>query len=241
MKQMKQKLGLTKNRLIGWLASLGILVSFALLAWIYGPSVMVEASYQAAKDKQNEQQSGQPTRGFGSLMTSMAGFNQLLDDKMIEEAVTVAQLEPASKQFGLVIPKIFLNVSVIENVNPDNKEVYQSILKEGGSVAHAKGTALPGEPGAVYIFGHSTDASFNVSRYNAVFYLLRRLEPGDEISVWYFFKEYKYVVTEKKTVDADDISDLVNVENEQKLILQTCWPPGTDWKRLLIIAKPLAV
>lgn len=37
----------------------------------------------------------------------------------------------------------------------------------------------------------------------------------------------------------DTISNNFEAQNgEETLILQTCWPPGTTWKRLLVFAKP---
>ena len=105
-------------------------------------------------------------------------------------------------------------------------------------MAHAAGSALPDEDGTIYIFGHSTDADINVARYNAVFYLLRKLEPGDLIQVYFQGQEYRYQVIAKKTVDPTDIADITSVTGQRRLVLQTCWPPGTTWKRLLIIAEP---
>lgn len=214
-----------------WGVNLGLVIIAAILAWIYGPSVMVEAKYQGQTSNE-ETGRGQAGAGFSKLMYSMTGFSEIIDDKSL--------MAPIDPDFGLVIPKIFANVSVTEDVNPAQASVYQEVLRQAGGVAHAAGSSVPGEPGTTYIFGHSTDASFNVSRYNAVFYLLRKLEPGDEIIAYYQSKDYHYTVTEKKTVAPEDISDITDVGNESKLVLQTCWPPGTTWKRLLIIAKPKA-
>jgi LPXTG-site transpeptidase (sortase) family protein len=69
--------------------------------------------------------------------------------------------------------------------------------------------------------------------------LLKDLEPGDDIVVFFEGRRYNYIVTEKKIVDPTDVSELVDSHGgPPQLILQTCWPPGTTWQRLLIIAKP---
>lgn len=221
---------LDKMKILIWSINVGIVLVVATLAWIFGPSLFVEARYQ---QEVKRQQSGKPTVGFSGLMTSMSGFKAELDKGGLETLLT-----PVSAQFGLVIPKIFANVSVTENVNPADAETYQSVLRQAGGVAHAAGTAVPGEGGTVYIFGHSTDASVNVARFNAVFYLLKKLEPGDLIIAYYNNLPYRYLVSEKKIVNPDDLTDILNVTNDSRLVLQTCWPPGTSWKRLLIIALP---
>ncbi|MEK7514045.1 MAG: sortase [Patescibacteria group bacterium] len=219
---------MAKKQIIIWTVNLSLVLVAAVLAWIYGPSMVVEAKYQ----EQVKQQDFGGGAGFSSLMYSMTGFSEILDDKSL--------MAPIDPNFGLVIPKIFANVSVSQDVNPEVAVQYQAVLRQAGGVAHAAGSSVPGEAGTTYIFGHSTDAGFNVNRYNAVFYLLKKLEPGDEIIAYYKGQDYHYLVTEKKVVEPTDISDITNVANESKLVLQTCWPPGTTWKRLLIIAKPKA-
>ena len=217
------------------LINLGIVAVVMILAWIFGPSLWVELHYQqqVKNESQVEMAEGtMPTKGFGSLMYSMTGFGELLDEVVLEE--------PESYQFGLVIPKIFANVAVTENVNPADPEKYQEALRELGGVAHAIGSSVPGELGTTYIFGHSTDASINVARFNAVFYLLRKLAIGDIITAYYHGEQFDYRVAEKKVVDPDDITDIVGIEDKERLVLQTCWPPGTTWKRLLVVAEPVS-
>lgn len=139
-------------------------------------------------------------------------------------------------EFSLTIPKINLSSSILPNIDPADKTVYLPALKQG--VAHAAGTYFPGEGGLVYLFAHSTDYVFNIKQYNALFYNLKDLEPGDEITLSYQGRKFSYRVSEKKIVEPTDVSVLKNT-GEEKLILQTCWPPGTTLKRLLVIAEPL--
>jgi len=79
-------------------------------------------------------------------------------------------LTPPNTDFAIVIPKIGAVAPVIDNVDPFNPKSYLPALFKG--VAHAKGTAYPGQFGNTYIFAHSTDSFYNVGRYNAVFYLI---------------------------------------------------------------------
>lgn len=230
---------LDKKKVIIWSINLGLIFGVGVLAWIFGPSFFMEAQYQ--KQVQQEK-TGEPTVGFGALMyTTMEVTGKPISGFSEDLGQPETGILPISTDFGIVIPKIFANVAVTQNVNPESEKAYQEVLRNDGGVAHAAGSVLPGEPGTIYIFGHSTDSAVNVQRFNAVFYLLRKLEPGDEIFVYYKNEQFKYIVSEKKTVDPTDISDITNIENEQRLVLQTCWPPGTTWKRLLIIAKPAEV
>jgi len=144
---------------------------------------------------------------------------------------------PVDEDFGIVIPKISANAKVIPEVDPQDSAVYQRALTKG--VAHAKGTSLPGESGNIFIFAHSTADFFEANRYNAVFYLLSKMEKGDEIHLFYKNQQYRYKVSDKKTVSSDEAKYLDKNAGDQ-LTLMTCWPPGTTMKRLIVIAKPEA-
>lgn len=149
-----------------------------------------------------------------------------------------AQFGVPDTQFSIYVPKIGAKAQVLQNVDPAEPKVYMEALTKG--VAHAAGSVFPGMEGGTYLFAHSTNAPWNVAQYNAVFYLLRELDPGDEIYVFFLDRVYKYRMTEKEVVDAKDISWLVNAKKgPERIILQSCWPPGTTWKRLIVVAEPV--
>lgn len=158
-----------------------------------------------------------------------------------EYAKTLAsQFGITDTKYSIYIPRIDARSAVIENVDPANEVAYDAALMQG--VAHASGSSAPDREGGTYFFAHSTNAPWNIAKYNAVFYLLRELDPvnKDEVYVFYNDKVYKYMVTEKYTVDATDISWLTQANTGPKrLILQTCWPPGTTWKRIILVAEPV--
>ena len=137
--------------------------------------------------------------------------------------------------FSIVIPKISAASKVIANVDPANEEIYKAALKNG--VAHAKGTKFPGSKGPIYLFAHSTNTLVNVSRYNAVFYLVKELEPEDQIIIFFAGLKYSYQVTEKIITTPEDLSLIKDGSSSERLILQTCWPPGTTLKRMMIVAE----
>jgi len=147
-------------------------------------------------------------------------------------------LVPEDPYFSIVIPKIAANAKVQPNIDPTDEKVYLEALKKG--VAHALGTAFPGEGGHVFLYAHSTDYLWNVGSYNAVFYLLYKLEKGDEINVFYKGKRNVYKVIDKKVVTPSQVEYLTRKTNKEFLTLQTCWPPGTTLKRLLVLATRVA-
>jgi len=159
-------------------------------------------------------------------------FGQLAGGNRVE------LLSPVSTQFGIVIPKIGANAPIIPNVDAGKPDEYLDQLKHG--VGHALGTVFPGVPGNTYLFAHSTDSFWNVGRYNAVFYLLKELEKGDEINVFYENKRHIYRVVNTVIVDPSEVHYLTEQTPYEQLTLQTCWPPGTTLQRLLVMARPEA-
>lgn len=148
-----------------------------------------------------------------------------------------AQATPVDSDFGIIIDRIGANARVIQDVDPFDGGKYQLALKEG--VAHAKGTKLPGQGGNIFLFAHSSADLLTAERYNSVFYLIHHLGKGDIIRLWYDNQEHDYAVIEKRLVSSKDIAYLTKPSSTEQLTLMTCWPPGTNLKRLIVIAKPL--
>ena len=151
-----------------------------------------------------------------------------------EQAKKPGWLVP-DQRFSVYIPKINAISRVIPNVNPFDRTEYLPGLKKG--VAHARGLGVPGQMGTTYLFAHSVASRADYARYNAVFYLLHKLEAGDGIELVYEGNWYKYQVTETKVLGAKDVSFLKPQTDREILVLQTCYPPGTTWKRLIVVAK----
>lgn len=148
----------------------------------------------------------------------------------------ISQVNNAVYDFNLTIPKIQLNAPVLTNIDPYNEKEYLKSLELG--LAHAKGTGLPGQGETIYIFGHSSRFIWDNNPYGAVFYLLGKLNKADKIIITYNGKPFLYQVSEKKIMEGNDFS-LLNVGVKERLVLQTCWPPASNWKRLVVIAEPL--
>ncbi len=164
-----------------------------------------------------------------SVQAKASSFGRLL---WLEEKNLSA---PLDWNFGLMIPKIGVNERVVANIDPNNKNEYDEILKT--SLAHAKGTALPNAIGTTFIFGHSSNLLWEFTQKKAIFYHLKDLEKDDEIIVFFERQPSLYRVTDKVIVSATEVPDFVSQTSKKLLVLQTCWPPGTSWKRLFIVAE----
>jgi sortase A len=241
---------MTRSEIIRYLVlrSIGnFLVLFAIFGVIatFGPALYFETMYRIGQWRGvtytvvDPDQVKNSTSPLGELMkkeghapVETSGFGALLGNK---QQIIV----PKDTQFSILIPKINANANIVPNVDPGNEEEFTNALQLG--VAHAKGTVFPGHTGNIYLFAHSTDNWWNVGRYNAIFYLLKDVQIGDEVIVYFENVRHNYEVTDSKIVDPTDVSYLVDSQKapDETLIMQTCWPPGTTWKRLLVFAKPL--
>jgi len=199
------------------------LVGFAVISFLFtfAPVVKEELSYKFTRKELSD---------FGSLLDQAEAEQK---EKVKAEAESLG----VSSYFSIVIPKIGAKSEIIANVDAADEASYLEALKNG--VAHARGTYFPGQGERIFLFSHSTDSPFNFARYNAVFYLLRKLETGDRVIVFFADTKYEYEVTDKKVVAASDTSWLTQKSGTEELLLQTCDPPGTSWRRLLILAKPI--
>lgn len=141
---------------------------------------------------------------------------------------------PNNKWF-ITIPKIYAQALIIPNVDPWNKTVYNKALQNG--VAGASGFSLPGQGGTTFLFAHSSQEPWKITRLNTAFLRLNELNQGDQILITNQGMEYKYQVYDKKEVWPSEVQYL-KTESGEKLILQTCTPIGTSLKRLLVFARP---
>ncbi len=203
-----------KRALYHLLRAVGVgFIGFAMIGIIFSfyPILKEEVSFKLRKPVKID---------FGDLITSPSAQELNLDPF-----------------FSIYIPKIEARASVVPNVNAGRYYEYTKALEEG--VAHAAGTNFPGQGKLIYLFSHSTDSALNFARYNAIFYLVRKLEKGDRIIIYFMNKEYKYIVQNKAITEADDTSWFEDRGKGEVLVLQTCDPPGTSINRLVVEAIPV--
>lgn len=151
-------------------------------------------------------------------------------------AKTESQAEAAPPGNVVIIPKIKVNAPI--NLEPSIQEAaIQKSLQTG--VVHYAGTAIPGERSNIALFGHSSNDWWEPGSYKFVFALLDKMVVGDQIQINYEQKKYVYQVTGTRVVEPTEIS-VLQPTKEPQLTLITCTPPGTSWKRLVVVAKQIA-
>lgn len=164
----------------------------------------------------------------------LSQLNYLTHHKTATPAAPAAEVIPAAPTIS--IPKISVNAPVVYATS-NNENAILTDLESG--VVHYANTALPGQPGNSVIFGHSSNDWWEPGNYKFVFVLLDKLVPGDTFSVNYNSHRYIYQVTSTTVVDPTDVA-VLNQTPDPEMTLITCSPPGTSWKRLVVVAKQIS-
>ncbi|MEX0887967.1 MAG: sortase [Patescibacteria group bacterium] len=148
---------------------------------------------------------------------------------------TPLKVTPKSTEFGIVIEKIGVNAPIIADVSVTDKRAYLKALEKG--VAHARDTVKPGQVGNSYLFAHTTIDFWKYGPYAGVFNLIRKLEKGDRIVIFYKGERFDYYVQGKEIVSGFNTTPLTRTFDTPYLTLQTCDPPGIAINRLIITAE----
>ncbi len=219
-----------KSRNFSSIIGLGMLaLAIGGIAGPFIPRVRLEAQYAWIQARVMLQQSNKVTIQQIDKKTPIqpAVFSPL-------KTLSGETIEPINKDFSIIVPKIGVNAAVIPSVNPNKPGEYLKALEQG--VAHSSLSYFPDQDGSVYLFSHSTNYDWFVKDMNAVFYLLKNLEENDDIVIFYKGNAYTYRITGKQIVKPTDVSYMAPQSGQKRLILQTCWPPGSTTERLLIFA-----
>lgn len=164
-----------------------------------------------------------------NIQKTVVKSQEVVQKKMADSAA-LAPGEVIPAESRIIIPKINVNAPIIYADTRDEKGI-ENLLHNG--VVQYQGTAKPGEVGNSFITGHSSNYWWDTGKYNYVFVLLDKMEPGDQAVVYYNNKKFVYTVRDKVVVEATDVSVLAPTETPV-LSLMTCTPPGTSWKRLVV-------
>lgn len=148
--------------------------------------------------------------------------------------------KPLPDHARLVIDSIGVNAPIVFNVPDDNDLIYDNL--ENG-VVHYSNTTKPGMPGTGIVLGHSSAYPWYKGDYGAVFALLSKLKPGDRFYVQYddgrmFLYEMKQAIIFNPFAPDERLAAMENAPGNH-LILISCYPVGTNYKRIAVQADEI--
>ncbi len=128
------------------------------------------------------------------------------------------------------------------NVPNNNDRIYSNLEK---GVVHYSDTAKPGNPGVAVILGHSSAYPWYKGNYGAVFALLSKLKIGDRFYVQYadnrtFVYEMTQSIIFNPFANDERLTALENAPGSS-IILISCYPVGTNYKRIAVQAKQVQI
>lgn len=204
-----------------------ILIGFLLIAISFGPLIKDEIWYQFMQVK--NQKYVIDLTAHGSTSQQDSPFAKLISTRPIS-------IQPINKDFSIVIEKLGVNAPIVRDVPVTDDKAYEEALKHG--VAHAAMSDYPSETaGNTYLFAHTSLNFWDLGQYATVFNLLRKLEYGDRIHIFFNNDMYVYEVVNKEILQGWNTYPITRRVIEPVLTLQTCDPPGTTINRLVVTAK----
>jgi LPXTG-site transpeptidase (sortase) family protein len=171
-----------------------------------------------------------------SVLGVAAGYNDFEFKELQKDASgsqVLAYESNVPKYFHLSIPKLGIKDALVEtnskNLSP---ETY---------LGHYNGSALPGQAGNTFVYGHSVlPWFFNPKNYKTIFSTLDTLKTGDEVIINYNNMDLSYKVEDRLVQNPGEVNPLASIKpkylNESTLTLMTCYPAGTKAQRLSIYA-----
>lgn len=209
--------------------SLGLYAFFPILSWeFYIKPVFANQEYASPIPKTTI-----ITKDYlQSLIQATANSFRSLDytnaQSWLPNAYQEMQVTTELSNYSLSIPEL----------NIENAFVSATDNNVDKHLVHFPGTSLPPNKGTAVIFGHSTlPQLFDPKNYKTIFANAHKLVVGDTIHITVGNTLYTYKIYGISIVDAEDTSYLTQEYDKSHLIIVTCTPPGTIWKRLIIKAQ----
>lgn len=135
---------------------------------------------------------------------------------------------PKVSMYFMSIPAIKVQNAIVSTMDTSLKD----------HLVHYQGTAIPPDKGTAVVFGHSTlPQLFDPTNYKTIFAYAHTLKVGDKILVTVNNVMYTYKIVSVRVTDPEDTSILAQEYDDSYLVLITCTPPGTIWKRLVVKSR----
>lgn len=135
-----------------------------------------------------------------------------------EQAVVAPAVPRTAHGPSIIIPKVAISAPIIFPKTRNTGELNNALTQ---GVVHYPDSAMPGERGNVFLFGHSSGLAVVHNNAFAVFNRLQELAPGDIIRIRSGSHEYWYRVRSVTARKAKDTR--IDLATDQKLLtLSTC-------------------
>lgn len=162
---------------------------------------------------------------------------QKINESAIAKATNERKVNSVAsdKENVLEIPQISVVVPIFFPETAD-KNLLKKDLDKG--VVYYPGSVAPEEAGQIVILGHSAPPNWPKIKNDWVFSDLNSLKVGDEIYLNKNYKRYTYKIKETKIIarGQEIYSNLLTNDNNM-VVLVSCWPPGKDYQRITVWAE----
>lgn len=139
--------------------------------------------------------------------------------------------------FHLDIPTLNIGAPIVFEPTTSEKRIYSALEK---GVVHYAETPKPGQPGTSIIIGHSSVYPWYKGNYGYIFSKLSNLKAGDVVNIENDGRVLSYKVSRSIVFSPTDSEDYALRELEStsgsSIVLMTCWPTGTNAKRVAVRA-----
>jgi len=191
-----------------------LIFNWADVSWLFNYKA-VSRFLSDAFEKEQVVQNGSPVQSNDIILENQEEYY----DK--ENSVEIAKI-------GIVAPLIF---------SESTEQNYMQDALDMGVVLYPD-SALPGGAGQTIILGHSAPVGWPKIKYDWVFSRLDELVEGDEIVVYFNNRKYTYIVNRKVFLErGEEISQKGLTNEENMVVLVSCWPPGKDLRRIAVEAN----
>lgn len=152
------------------------------------------------------------------------------------------KVKPLPDRARLVIDSLGVDAPLVFNVSADNKQIYDNL--ENG-IVHYSITPKPSQPGVSVVLGHSSAYPWYRGEYGSVFALLGRLKPGEKFYVQYedgrtFVFQMKQAIVFNPFAADTRLAELGN-SDKPTIILISCYPVGTNYRRIAVQAELVTI
>lgn len=175
--------------------------------------------------------------GGSSVLSVVSGGTNGVVPPVAIPSVSIAQYA-SKKPFAITIPSIgIVDLSVSHPADPYTQKGVLEPLQTG--VGHL--FSYPGKGGRVMIYGHSSGYPWDLSKFTKIFRTINEVQVGDKIYLTHEGTLHVYQVSATTTISASDQSIFASEDDNEELILYTCWPPDSITNRFLVHAVPIDV